>query len=576
MSKLAGSARSGRPAGSNLRHWFPTIGLGSVLAFLVVVPLLFLVVSSFRPGGLPWSPGFTLDNYVTVYGDPALYPMLANTVIFVVGSVVLGLLLGGILAWLVERTDMPARRLVRVLVILPMATPPLLLAIAWIMLLSPRTGFLNKVLMQVFGLESAPFDIFTMSGMIFVEAIAVVPTTFLILSPAFRNMDPALEEAASASGAGGWRIVFKVFLPLMAPALLSAAIFISVAGFVVFDIPGAIGMPVRIFVLSSQIYYWGNETPTGLPLYGQISALAAVFLLVLLILGLIYQRATRRMSRYTVVSGKNYRPRAFRLGRWRYLALAFAVLYFVLAVAAPLLVLLWTSLMPFLTGFSRAAMDMITFSNHQAVFSNRFVAQAAMNTAIVAVVSATAVTVLSALISWVVVRSNAPGRRVLDLLSFLPISIPGVIIGVALIYVYLSLPFISIYGTIWIIILAYTTVYLSYGTRSLNSVLIQLHADLEDAGAASGGNWFRVFRKITVRLAMPGLIAVWVWVAAHAGRELSSALILQGRDNIVISTLLWDYWSAGQPNSAAAVGVWLIVVLGVLVGIWQFLDRKSR
>ena len=555
-------------------QWIATAVLGVVLGVLVVVPLVFLAVSSFRPGGLPWNPGFTIQNYLAVYGDPALADMLVNTLVFVGGSVALAIALGATLAWLVERTDMPARPLVRAMVILPMATPPLLLAIAWIMLLSPRTGFLNKLLMQAFGLEAAPFDIYTMSGMVFVEAIAVVPTTFLILSPAFANMDPALEEAAAASGAGAGRIVFKVFLPLMAPALLSAAIFVSVAGFVVFDIPGAIGMPARIFVLSSQIYYWGNETPTGLPLYGQISALAAVFLLVLLALGLVYQRATRRMTRYAVVAGKNYRPRPFALGRWRYAALAFACLYFVLAVAAPLLVLVWTSLMPFLTGFSLSAMDMITLSNHETVFANRRIADAAANTVVVAVVAATAVTVLSAVISWVVVRSSAPGRRLLDLLSFLPIAIPGVIIGTALIYVYIGLPVLSIYGTIWIIILAYTTVYLSYGTRSMNSVLIQLHADLEDAGSASGGTWFLVFRRITARLAMPGMIAVWIWVAAHAGRELSSALILQGRDNIVISTLLWDYWSAGQPNTAAAVGVWLIVTLGVLVGIWQLLERR--
>ncbi|MCW5773354.1 MAG: iron ABC transporter permease, partial [Rhodospirillaceae bacterium] len=444
--------------GGAVRRWGPAMGLGAVLAFVVLVPLGFLVLSSFRPGGLPWNPGFTLANYAKVYADPALLGMVANTVIFVGGSVLLGLVLGGLLAWLVERTDMPARGLVRGLVILPMATPPLLLAIAWIMLLSPRTGFFNDILKSAFGLAHAPFDIYSMAGMIFVEAIAVVPTTFLILAPAFRNMDPALEDAASASGAGPGRVIWKVFLPLMAPALASAAIFISVASFVVFDIPGTIGMPVRIFVLSSQIYYWGNETPSGLPLYGEISALAAVFLVVLLALGLLYQRTTRRMARFAVIGGKSYRPRAFRLGRWRYAALAFAGLYFAVAVLAPLAVLLWTSMMPYLTGFSAAAMKLATWSNHAAVFENRRIGEAALNTVIVAAVAATAVTLLSAVISWVVVRSKARGRKVLDLLAFVPISIPGIIIGVALIYVYLTLSFVPIYGTIWILVVAYATV----------------------------------------------------------------------------------------------------------------------
>jgi iron(III) transport system permease protein len=558
-----------------LRRWGPSLALGGLLVFLVAVPLAFLVLASLRPGGMPASPGFTLANYAAVYADPALPRMLWNTLLFVAGSVALGLLLGGALAFFVERTDMPARRLVRFFVILPMATPPLLLAMAWIMLLSPRTGFLNDLLKGAFGLAEAPFDIYTMAGMIFVEAIAVVPTTYLILAPAFRNMDPALEEAASASGAGAWRVLTKVFLPLMAPALMSAAIFISVAGFVVFDIPGTIGMPVRIFVLSSQIYYWSNETPGGLPLYGQIAALAATFLLVLLALGFLYRRATRRVANYAVITGKNYRPRQYRLGRWRHAAFAFAALYFFVAVLAPLAVLIWTSLMPYLTAFSLAAVKLATLSNHAAVLENRAIGVAAWNTFVVATVAATAVTVLSALISWVVVRSRAKGRAALDLLAFVPISIPGILIGVALIYVYLTLSFVPIYGTIWILVVAYVTVYLSYGTRSLNAVLVQLHRDLEEAGAASGAGWFRVFRRITAALILPGLISVWIWVAAHAGRELSSALMLQGRDNVVLSALLWDYWAAGQPNRAAAVGVWLIAALGLAVGAWQALQRRA-
>jgi iron(III) transport system permease protein len=563
-------------ASASSRLWPLTALLVAILSLLVVVPLLFLLLSSVRPGGMPLSPGFTVANYVKVYSDPALFAMIRNTVTFVIGSVTMGLLFGGMLAWLVERTDMPARGLMRALVILPMAMPPILLSVAWIMLLSPRTGFFNQILMQTFGLHSAPFDIYSMTGMIFVEAIGVVPTTFLILSPAFRNMDPALEEAAAASGANGWRVITRIFLPLMAPALISATVFISVVGFVVFDIPGTIGMPVGIFVLSSQIYYWSNETPTGLPLYGQISALATMFLLLLLFLGLLYQRTTRTMSRYAVIGGKNYRPRQYKLGPWRHVALGFSSLYFLLAVGAPLAVLSWTSLMPYLRGFSVAALKLVTLANHKAIFTNQRLGEAAWNTLVVASVSATAVMALSAVISWVVVRSRVPGRGAIDLLSLIPIAIPGVLIGLALLYLYLSFSLLPIYGTIWIIALAYVTVYISYGTRSLNVVLIQLHSDLEEAGAASGAGWWRVFRKITLALSLPGLVSVWVWVAAHAGRELSSALILQGRENTMISTLLWDYWVSGAPTKAAAVGVWLIVGLGIIVAVWQILDRRSR
>lgn len=556
------------------RQALPSLGVGLVLAYLVLMPLGFLVLSSFRVGGMPLSGAFTLQNYADVYLDPTLYPILLNTLVFVVGSVALALVIGGTLAWLVERTDMPARRLVRGIVVLPMGVPPILLAIAWIMLLSPRIGFFNDLLAAVFGFETAVFDIYSMGGMIFVEAIAVVPTTFLILSVGFRNMDPALEEAAFASGAGGIRVIRRIFLPLMTPVLLSAAVFISVAGFVVFDIPGAIGMPARIFVLSSQIYYWGNETPTGLPLFGRISALAAVFLLVLLGLGLLYQRVTRHANRYSVISGKAYQPRSYPLGRWRYAGLALAGLYFIVAVAAPLAVLLWTSLMPYLSGFSLAGLERITLDNHLALLNNPRVGEAATNTLLVAVVAATVVTLFSAVVSWVVVRSRLPGRRTLDLLAFLPVSIPGVIIGVALIYTYLTLSFLPVFGQVWIIVIAYVTVYLSYGTRSLNGVFVQLHRDLEDAALASGASWLRAFRRVTLAMTTPALIAVWIWVAAHCGRELSAALMLQGRDNTVLSTLLWDYWASGQAPQAAATGVWLMLGLGGLIILWQATQRR--
>ncbi len=554
----------------------PSLGMGALLSYLVLLPLALVVLSSFRPGGFPLDSGFTLQNYVTAYGDPSFLTLLANTVAFGLGASTFALVLGLGLAWLVERSDLPGREILRGLVLLPMATPPILLAIAWAMLLSPRNGVINQFLVNVFGLDGAPFNIYTLPGMVFVQGLALVPTAYLFLSPAFANMDPNLEEAAMASGAGTWTLIRRVMVPLLWPPILSAAIFLSIVSLVVFDVPGTLGTPARVFVLSSQIYYLIANAPGGIPLYGQVSALAMLFLLILLALGFAYHRLTRQAQRYRTITGKGFRPRLFPLGHGRPWALAAVVLYFLLSVVAPLLILLWMSLMPYQAGVSWAAFDLLTLENHIDFFKNARVLAATRNSLVIAIVAATVVAVLSLLVSWLTVRLRVPGRQALDVLAFIPIAIPGVMIGVALIYVYITLGgILPIYGTIWIIAIAYVTQYLPFGARATGGVMMQLHPELEEAGSTSGAGKLRILRRITLPLIWPAFGAVWIWVLAHALRELSSALLLQGRDNPVIPTLLWDYWSGGEPNRTAAGGLWLTVALVLFLVMWRVLSQRA-
>jgi iron(III) transport system permease protein len=566
--------KSTEPAGRDWTRFGPAIAAGFLLAYLIVVPLALMAISSFRPGGFPLDPGWTFANYETVYGAANFPRLVRTTIAFAVGSTLMALTLGIALAWLIERTDLPLRGALRAAVILPMATPPILLAIGWAMLLSPRTGFFNLLLRDWFGLSASPFNVFSLGGMIFVEGLALVPTTFLFLSPAFRNMDPSLEEAAATSGAGPFTMLRRVILPLLWPSILAAGIFLTIVCLVVFDIPGTLGMPARIYVLSTQIYYLAVDSPTGVPLYGQVSALAVFFLVMLALLGWAYHRLTRHAQRFRTVTGKGFRPRLLRLGRWRWVAFAGVVLYFMLAVVAPLAILTWTSLMPYQTRVTWAAVELITLDNHRDFFANRRVLTATANSLTIALVSATAVALLSVGLAWLVARARAPGAKFLDGLAFAPMAMPGVMLGVALVYVYLTLDFgFAIYGTIWIIAIAYVTHYLSFGTRLANGVLIQLHPELEEAGAASGASTWRILRKITVPLIWPAVVGIWIWVVAHALRELSTALMLQGRENVVVPTLLWDYWSGGEPNRAAAVGVWLVIALVVFLSLWQAFAR---
>lgn len=555
---------------------FALVPLGLILVYLAVVPVVILGLSSFKPDGFLDDEGWTLDHWRAVYLGRDLWPMLWNTAVFALGSTASALVLGTLLAWLVERTDLPGRGLIRIMIVLPLATPPLLMAIAWILLLSPRTGFFNFALMDGLGLARPPFDIFTMGGMIFVETMVLLPSVYLMLAPAFRNMDPNLEHAALVAGASVFTLVTRIVLPLLRPAILAASVFMLIVCLVVFDVPGAIGMPVRVFVVSTLVYIWAAESPTGLPLYGRIAALAALFILILIALGVVYQLLSMQGQRFATVSGKGYRPRPLPLGRWRWPAVIAVWIYFFLAVIAPLVVLSVTSLLPFQTRITGEALARATLDHHFAFFNNARLITAVQNTAIVAFVSATMVAGLSLLVSWAVTRSNAPGRRLLDLLAFLPIGIPGVMIGVALITVYLTFTAIPVYGTVWILVIAYTTTFLAYGSRTTNGVLVQIHRDLEEAARLSGAGFWTIMRRVILPLALPAVIAVWVWVFAHAARELSTALMLHGRSNTVISTLMWNFWSGGDAPRAAAVGVWLMVMLFLLVGLWQLLVRRQE
>lgn len=561
-----------RRSGAGSR-WLPGLSLGALLGYLVLVPIVMLVWSSFKPTGMPLEGGFTLDHYRDVYGDPATVGLAWNSIVFAFGSMVLAMVTGVALAWLTERTDLPGRTALRFLVIVPMAMPPVLLAIAWVLLLSPDVGAINRAA-GTLGIETL-FNIYSMPGMIFVQGLSLVPTTYLIVSPAFRNMDPSLEEAALTSGVRPWKAFIKVTLPLLSPALIAAAAFMTILGFVVFDIPGVLGLPVDTYVLSSEIFYRA-QPPSGLPDYGGISALAASFLVLLLGLSWFYQRKTRQAQRFVTITGKAARARQTPLGRWTFPAMTLAWGYIVIAAGLPFVVLLLTSLMPYYSGLSMDTLGSLTLDNHRALFADGSIVDAAVNSVVVAVVAATAVTVLAALVSWYVVRSHGPLRRTYDMIAFLPLAVPNVMIGLALIYVYLTIDFLPVYGTIAILAIAYTTTYLSFGTRVTNGVLLQFSKDLEEAAQTSGARWSTVFRAITLPMMKPALVGVWVWVAAHALREMSGALMLQGTNNAVVPTVLWGYWESGRPTIAAAGGVWLILAMLCLVTVWALVTNRRK
>ena len=267
-----------------MRRDLRQLGIGGLLVLLTLVPLAVLLGRSLRPEGLPSSPGWTLDHYIEVWGSARNWRLVANTLVFAGCSTLLAIVLATALSWLLERTDLPARKLLRAMILMPMATPPLLLAIGWALVLAPRIGIVAVAVAPLVGSIERWFDIYSMPGVIFVQTLAYVPTSVLMLSPAIRTLDPALEEAALAAGAGRWQVLWRVVVPMLRPAILSVATVLLIVGMLAFDVPAVIGIPGHVDLMSIEIFRLMTP-PSGFPDYGAAAAMNAI-LFVLLIAGL--------------------------------------------------------------------------------------------------------------------------------------------------------------------------------------------------------------------------------------------------------------------------------------------------
>lgn len=551
------------------------IVLAALLFALTVIPFLTVLVASFRPSGLPLDQGWTGAHYAAVWNAAYTYKLLLNTIVFAGGSTIVGIAVAGVLAWTVERTDVPGREIFRAGILMPMATPPLLLAIGWVLLLSPKIGLLPALLEPVFGPVVRSFDIYGMGGMIFVQGIAYVPTCFLILAPAMRNMDPAFEEAARMSGARFYQTIRRVSLPFLTPALLSVAMLLMIVGMLTFDVPAVIGLRGNINVLSSEIFTLMNPS-SGLPPYGEIAALNGS-LFVLLALGLyIYYRATRQSERFATIGGKAYRAARFKLGRWRPVAAGFVAFYFLIAVVLPFLALLWASCVPYFSGFKLELIDKLSFNAYRALANQPRVWDSAANSIVIAATASIATTALAILVAWAVVRAKRRWVRVLDAMAMLPISVPYLMMGVALIFIFFTFRALPIYGTIWIIALGHLIVFLPLAVRMMQAAVLQVHRELEEAASTAGATLGQNLRRIVLPLVRPATVALMIWLIVHSLREFSIAVILTSRKNEVLSTILFSLWETGEPGQAAAIAVTLMLLLGGLVASLTFLNRRAQ
>ena len=543
----------------------------AIVAYLALIPLGFLLWQSFfTPRTASKAAEFTLDNYRTAYTSGETLRLFLNSLQFATGTSIFSFFVGTLLAWMNERTNTPFKQLFFALSIIPLIIPGILFVVSWILLGSPKIGILNLVLQDVFGFTGPLFNVYSMWGMIFVDGLHYSPMAFLIMTAAFRSMDPSLEESAMMCGASIPQIAWRITLKLSWPAVFATILILFVRAIESFEVPALLGLPVGIQVFTSSIYQAIHHYPSEVGL----ASAYAVTLLLITTGGVYFQsRLSSQGSKYSTMTGKGYRPRPMNLGRWRYLTAAIFIVYFLMIVVLPFLVLVWSSFQKFYSVPSMAALKNLTLDPYRFIVSYPTLLDSVWNSILLAVGSATLIMLLTSIVCWIVVKTKIPGRWILDNLASLPMVFPGLVLGLAIMIFYLNVD-IGIYGTIWIMFVAYITRFMPYGLRYNTTSMLQIHRELEESAAMSGASWGTTFRRIILPLLKPGLMAGWIYIMIVSIRELSSSILLYSPGTEVVSIVIWELWENGQYVELSALGVLLILALFVLVMVAQWIGRR--
>lgn len=550
------------------------LGTMLVVFYLVIVPIFFLVFGSVFTGRPGQEGTLSVDVYSRIFSDPRSYRLMGLSLVYALGSSLISFVFGVAIAWLLQRTDVAAKPFLIFVAVLPLFVPTLLFTIGWILLLDPSIGVINSILRAIFGFETGPLDLFSFPGMIWIKGINDIPLVALWLWPAFGAMDPGLEEAGAASGASPRHTFRSITLPLVRPALLAALVISFVSSLEDVTVPALIGLPDGITVFASEIWLASSRTPTDLH---AASAYAVILLVITVVLVVFYRRLTMHHERFVTVRGRGYRPSVVPLGSWRKPAaiLLGAFLFFI--VVLPLLMLLWMSLQPYSRAFSFDAFGSLSTRAYQTLTTNRLIVEGLRNSAILGVATAVIVMFIALVIGWIVVRTSSWATKVIDIISFTPIAIPGLVIGVSLIWLYLTLPApIPIYGTALVLLIAYATRLIPYGVRLSYAGFTQIHPELEEAGATSGSSWAGVMRKISLPLMAPTIAVGMIYVFIRAFGETPASLLLFSFGNRPYSVVAFNLWIEGEIQTTAAYGVLAIALMLVVALVLYKTGGGSR
>ncbi len=545
----------------------------AILTFLVIYPVLTLLLGALTDTN-PVVEGFSLShlsitNFLTVLANPNVAEALFNTLVACGGGTIVAVVIGLAFSWIVVRTNTPFKGFIAAASILPLFAPPLVAGVAWTILGSPKTGLINTM----FKWMSLDWrvDFYSLWGLVFVFGIYYAPYVYMFTSSALRNMDPSLEEAAEISGASAFSTLFTVTFPLIMPAIVSGMLLSFIVMLGIYGIPAVLGAPTNISVLTTYIFKLTNWSP---PLYNTAAAVAIILMVVTGLLVYLQQKVLSGRS-YTTVAGKAYRPRNLDLGPWRWFTFGIGVVYLLVVVVLPTLALIVAAFRKFMFIRDAASLfDMKQYSlmHFYSIFDNPLTLRSIYNAVEVGIITAVVGGTLAFAIGYTIHRTHVAGRRSIDLLTMLPVAIPGLVIGVAYLWAWIGIPG-GLYGTVWILALAFIARFMPDTVKALSTSFLQIHRELEEAAWVCGKGMLGTIRTVVLPLARPGVLAAMTLLFVLAIRELGSSLFLYTSNTMVMSVLLLDYYEGGNLGKTAAFSLVQTVLLGVLIGGANWLSR---
>jgi len=527
---------------------------------LAVVVLVVLPLASLLLGSVTDEGRLTVEHFRRAFGSRLYVTAVRNSLVLGAWTALLSVALGLPLAWAVSRTDIPFKGFVRLTANTAYLTPPFLTAIAFVDLLSPNAGLLNRLVRDVLGLPGLAVNIFSMSGLVLVTVLHTFPFVYLLASSALESVDASLEESARMLGAGRFRTAVRITTPLVAPAVLSGALLAFVNAIALFGSQAIIGLPGRIFTLPTRIYALFDHPPQ----YGLASALSLVFVGIT-VLALALQRRYLARRSYVTLTGKGPRPELAALGRpARWGLLGFSLAVFLVAVVAPYVTLLAVSLSK---SWGLTFWQNLTLANYRFVLFEYDVTRRALtNSLILASGAATLAVLLGSLIGWIDLRTHLLGRRLLDYASLVPLGLPGIVVAVALVQFWLRVP-LPLYGTLTLILLAYTARFVPLGVRAASTALGQVDPSLEETARIAGASWGRTMRSVTLPLIRPGLFAGWLLVFVPAIQELSASILLFSADSMTLAVAVYNLYETGYLEPVAALAIVNMLIITAAIGV---------
>jgi len=539
-----------------------------IVGLLTISPVLMLVVGSFSEGFGTFG-NFTVDKYVQAYTDPALTVVLWNTLIFTLGSAAVATLLALFLSYTNTRTNIPFKFFFGIISIVPMMIPHILFAVSWVLLLNPSNGILNRLLTDLFGLKSALFNIYSLPGMILVEGLLDLPIAYLIIAPAMSAFDVSLEESSKVCGASALRTLTRVTLPVLRPAILASVILVIVRCIASFAVPSVIGMPGRIYVLATHIY---RIISTGFAAdYGKAAAVGMSALAASILLIYLYRYLTSESGKYVTISGRGFKPALIDLKLSRYPLMGVIGLLSFVLIVLPVMVLFYTSMLPYVMVPTAKAFSQMSWKNWAEVLRDPISLLALRNSITLGVAGATLGVILSILVSYVIVKVRTTASGILESLSFLSFSFPGIVIGVGFMWFFVRTP---LYATIWALLIGYIATYLPYGIRPLSSAFVQIHSHLEESSRVCGASAFATMRRIVIPLLVPGILSGWILMATMFVRELTLSVVLSRPGSEVLAVQILRFAEDGLWGRLSALGIIMIFVSSFLVIAASLLGRK--